>query len=89
MLDTLNDLDRCPLSPGEKEALRFAETMTTNHSSMTEENVRGLRAHYDDDQIVEIASVVGMFNYLNRFAETLGLWPTGAGEGGPDDEGRD
>jgi hypothetical protein len=29
--------------------------------------------------------VIGLFTYLNRFAEAMGLWPTLPGEGGPDD----
>jgi len=32
---------------------------------------------------VELACVIGLFNYLNRFAEAMGLWPTRPGEGGP------
>jgi alkylhydroperoxidase family enzyme len=61
--------------------------MTVNHLAMNEANVERLREYFDDDQIVEIACVVGLFNYMNRFAETLGLWPTRPGEGGPDDPG--
>ena len=41
--------------------------------------------HYGEAQIVELACVVGLFNYLNRFAEALGMWPTRPGEGGPDE----
>jgi len=65
--------------------VRFAENMTLKHTAMGEEEIQRMRRHFDDDQIVEIASVVGLFNYLNRFAETMGVWPTRPGEGGPDD----
>lgn len=68
-------------------AVRFAENMTLGHTDMDEDDIRRMRVHYDDDQIVEIACVVGLFSYLNRFAETMGVWPTRPGEGGPDDDG--
>ena len=66
--------------------MRFAENMTLGHTEMDEGDITRMRQHYNDDQIVEIASVVGLFNYLNRFAETMGVWPTRPGEGGPDDD---
>ena len=68
----------------EKAALRFAERMTSEAGAMGEADIDALRAFYDEAQIVELACVVGLFNYLNRFAEALGMWPTRPGEGGPD-----
>lgn len=35
-----------------------------------------LRAHFDEAQIVEIASVIGLFNYFNRFNNALAMEPT-------------
>lgn len=84
VLESLDNLDACPLPDSEKAAIRFAEVMTTNADSV---DIEALREHYNDDQIVEMACVIGMFNYLNRFAEAMGLWPTRPGEGGPDDVG--
>ena len=85
VLETLDDPDRCPVPESEREALRFAERMTLDASALDEDDVDRLRAHWTDEQVVEIACVVGLFNYLNRFAEAMGLWPTREGEGGPDD----
>jgi alkylhydroperoxidase family enzyme len=85
VLETLEDPEACPVSEGEREALRFAERMTREARAIEGPDIERLRAHFDDDQIVEMACVIGMFNYLNRFAEAMGLWPTGPGEGGPDD----
>jgi alkylhydroperoxidase family enzyme len=67
-------------------ALRFAERMTSDAGAMGEPDLNGLRAYFDEPQIVELCCVIGLFNYLNRFAEALGLWPTRPGEGGPDEE---
>ena len=69
----------------EREALRFAETMTLNAGSVDRATIDRLHEYYDDEQIVELACVIGLFNYLNRFAEALGVWPTRPGEGGPDE----
>jgi alkylhydroperoxidase family enzyme len=86
VLDTLHDPDSCPVPEEERAALRFAERMTLQARQMDESHVDALRAHFDEPQIVELACVVGLFNYLNRFAEALGMWPTRPGEGGPDDD---
>jgi alkylhydroperoxidase family enzyme len=85
VLTTLDDPDRCPLPDSEREALRFAEEMSLRAGSGGEAPIERLRAHFDEDQIVELACVIGLFNYLNRFAEALGMWPTRPGEGGPDE----
>jgi len=83
ILDALHTPDSCPVPEPEREALRFAETMTLRAGSVTPETIDRLRTHFDEDQIVELACVIGLFNYLNRFAEALGMWPTRPGEGGP------
>lgn len=85
VLDALHDPETAPVDEGDRVALRFAEDMTRNASALGQRDVDVLRKHFDDDQIVEMACVIGMFNYLNRFAEAMGLWPTQPGEGGPDD----
>jgi alkylhydroperoxidase family enzyme len=83
ILETLHKPDSCPVPEAEREALRFAELMTLRAGSVTAESIDHLRTHFDEDQIVELACVIGLFNYLNRFAEALGLWATRPGEGGP------
>lgn len=85
VLDTLHDPASAPVTEAERSALRFAERMTRDAAAMDQGDVDTLREHFTDDQILEMACVVGMFNYLNRFAEAMGLWPTKPGEGGPDD----
>ena len=59
--------------------------MTLDNAAMGEDDIDRMRKHFSEDQIVEITSVVGLFNYLNRFAVTMGLWPTRPGEGGPEE----
>lgn len=85
MLDTLDDLERCPLPQREKAAIRFAEDMTKAHGEITPEDVNALKEEWSEVEIVEMACVAGLFNYLNRFAVAFALEPTRPGEGGPDD----
>ena len=55
--------------------------MTRAAAEMTDEDVADLRQHFDEGEIVEIAAVVGIFNYFNRFNDALGMEPTKPGEG--------
>ena len=55
----------------ERAALTLAERMTTDAHGVDEEVWATLREHYDEGQIVELASVIGLFNYLNRFNDGL------------------
>jgi len=48
---------------------------------MTDEDVAALRKHWSEGEAVEIAAVVGIFNYFNRFNDALGVEPTRPGEG--------
>lgn len=44
-------------------------------------DVAALAKYYTEGEIVEIAAVVGIFNYFNRFNDALGMEPTKPGEG--------
>jgi alkylhydroperoxidase family enzyme len=89
VLQAIEDPDRCPVSDAEREVLRFAEEMTLRPREVGEAGIARLREYFREEQIVELACVIGLFNYLNRFAEALGMWPTRPGEGGPDEDPTD
>lgn len=57
-------------SDRELVALEFAERMSENQS-MTDDLWIRLKEHFDDGEIIEIACVVGVFNYFNRFNNIL------------------
>lgn len=59
------------LSESERIALRFAEQLTVDAHQVQDTLFTRLRAHFDEGQIVELASVAGLFNYFNRFNEAL------------------
>ena len=59
--------------PAERAAIAYARELTkTAHADSTSAE---LRAHYTDEQIVEITLVVGISNLTNRFNNGLGILP--------------
>jgi alkylhydroperoxidase family enzyme len=50
--------------------------MTLDSNKVDEELWLSLRAHFDEGQVVELASVIGLFNYFNRFNNALRMEPT-------------
>ena len=60
------------LSTAEKAALDFAVKVTRNAYKVTEKDHALLRSHgYTDPQILEIATVASLFNFVNRFVLAL------------------
>jgi alkylhydroperoxidase family enzyme len=65
------DQHRDEFTAAELAALTLAERMTTDARNVDEEVWAELKEHYDDGQIIELASVIGLFNYFNRFNDAL------------------
>jgi alkylhydroperoxidase family enzyme len=77
LLDALYHIDehRHLFTERELVALRFAEIMTTSAREVDEALWDELQAQFDDGELVEIASVIGLFNFFNRFADALQIDP--------------
>lgn len=75
LLDAMYHIDEhCHLfTEQELVALRFAEIMTTDARDVDETQWDELQAYFDDGEIVEIATVIGLFNFFNRFADALSI----------------
>lgn len=54
-------------SEAERAAMRVAQGGAMSPSEVTDEQFADLRAHFSDDQIVEIVAVIAMFGFLNRW----------------------
>jgi alkylhydroperoxidase family enzyme len=67
---------RADFTAREKTALRFAERMTLDSNRVDEELWADLRRHFDEGEVVELAAVIGLFNYFNRFNNALQMEPT-------------
>ncbi len=55
----------------ERAALTLAERMTTDAHGVDEEVWASVREHFDEVQVIELAAVIGLFNYFNRFNDAL------------------
>jgi uncharacterized peroxidase-related enzyme len=73
LLDAMHNIDEHAdeFTPAERAALALAERMTTDARGVDEEIWAALRDHYDEGEIVELAAVIGLFNYFNRFNDAL------------------
>ncbi|HLZ59475.1 MAG TPA: hypothetical protein VKR06_21220 [Ktedonosporobacter sp.] len=78
LLDALYHIDQYRHLFTERElvAIRFAEIMTTSAREVDEELWDELQAHFDDGELVEIATVIGLFNFFNRFADAFQILPS-------------
>jgi alkylhydroperoxidase family enzyme len=73
LLDAMYNIDEHEdlFTPAERAALAFAERMTTDAHGVSEDIWINLSDQFDDDQIIELAAVIGLFNYFNRFNDAL------------------
>jgi uncharacterized peroxidase-related enzyme len=66
------DFERSPLyDEAERSALRFARDASLVPNEVTPRHFEELRRHWDDGQIVEMLSVIGLFGFLNRWNDTM------------------
>ena len=59
----------------EKKVLELVKDITDDAHVNQVEVFEKLRKIFSEAQIVEIISVIGLFNYINRFNNTLGVLP--------------
>ena len=58
-------------SEAERVALDFAIAAASQPNGVTEEMFADMRKHWSETQIVEIAAVVAVFGFLNRWNDTM------------------
>jgi alkylhydroperoxidase family enzyme len=77
MLDAMYHIDthRHLFTERELAAIRYAEIMTTSARDVNEELWDEAQSHFDDGEIVELTTVIGLFNFFNRFADALQIDP--------------
>jgi len=77
LLDALYRIDehRHLFTERELVAIRYAEIMTTSARDVEEALWDELQMHFDDGQLVELTSVIGLFNFFNRYADALQIRP--------------
>lgn len=58
-------------TPAEKAALAFAQAAASVPNAVDEKIAAELRAHWSDEDIVEILGVIALFGYLNRWNDSM------------------
>ena len=83
-LAAIFDYARSPLfTTAEKAAFDFALAAAGVPNAVTEEIAAALKAHWTDDEIVEILGVIALFGFLNRWNDSMAtaLEPVGLAAG--------
>jgi len=71
--ETMKEIES--LSGEEKEILELVKDVTLDGHLDKPELFEKLKEKFNEAQIVEIISVMGLFNYINRFNNALGVLP--------------
>jgi uncharacterized peroxidase-related enzyme len=71
----INNLDNQMVSEAEASAIEYAKASSEHAYNIPKEIFNEIKKYYTDAQIVEISSVVGLFNFINRFNDSLGVLP--------------
>jgi uncharacterized peroxidase-related enzyme len=74
--DLANFRTRTDFNEREKAALELAERETLDSTGVDDEFWARLRQHFDEGEIIELAAAIGLFNYFNRFNNSLKMEPT-------------
>jgi len=56
-------------------AIEYAKAVTENAYKIDDDLMIRMKETFTDQQIVEITSVIGLFNYINRFNDALRVFP--------------
>jgi uncharacterized peroxidase-related enzyme len=71
----IKSIDSESLSEKEAVAMEYAIASTQHAYNIDPKVMKKMKQHYSDEQIVEISSVVGLFNFINRFNDSLKVLP--------------
>ena len=63
------------LNEAEQTAMDYAIASTEHAYNIDSKIIEKMKKYYNDAQIVEISSVVGLFNFINRFNDSLEVLP--------------
>lgn len=68
----LNAGDYSNFTAKEQAALNFAEKLTRESRDITDGDIAALKAHFTEDQIIDLDVLVGLVNLTNRLTDPLG-----------------
>jgi len=73
--EEIDNIESHKFSQKEKVAVQYAKAATGHAYNIDPQIIKEMKKHYSDAQLVEISSVVGLFNFINRFNDALGVLP--------------
>lgn len=73
LLGCMRSGDEHSLSPANKLALDYADSLTRDVNGVSDEDFQKLRRYFNDSQIVELTMTICFFNYFTRFCEVVRL----------------
>ncbi|EUA07241.1 carboxymuconolactone decarboxylase family protein [Mycobacterium xenopi 4042] len=84
-IERLKDIDNYATSPhfsdDERAAIAYADAMTTDPHSVTDEQVADLRARFGDAGVIELTYQIGVENMRARMYSALGITEQGFNSG--------
>ena len=84
-MDRLKDIDGYATSPrftdDERAAIAYADAMTTDPHTVTDEQVADLRARFGDAGVIELTYQIGLENMRARMNTSLGITEQGFNSG--------
>ncbi|OBH76322.1 transposase [Mycobacterium scrofulaceum] len=84
-IDRLKDIESYASSPlftdDERAAIRYADAMTTDPHTVTDEQVADLRARFGDAGVIELTYQIGVENMRARMNTALGITEQGFSSG--------
>jgi AhpD family alkylhydroperoxidase len=84
-VDRLKDIDNYATSPrftdDERAAIAYADAMTTDPHTITDEQVEDLKRRFGDDGVIELTYQIGVENMRARMYSALGITEQGFSSG--------
>ena len=84
-VDRLKDIDNYATSPrytdDERAAIAYADAMTTDPHTITDEQVADLKRRFGDDGVIELSYQIGVENMRARMYSALGITEQGFNSG--------
>lgn len=84
-VERLKDIDNYATSPrftdDERTAIAYADAMTTDPHTVTDQQVAELRARFGDDGVIELTYQIGVENMRSRMNSALGITEQGFNSG--------
>ncbi len=81
LVGALGDYETGPFTEREKAALRYADRMYFDHHKVDDELFAELRAHYTEEEVLELSWAIGEFISLGKIIYVLGMPHSGEGCG--------